>query len=79
MTCKAESSECIFCKIGEGLCDLRINKKYINDFCKFQVFGSFGLSTKKPHPIMLCPSFIISVGVSVGIGISIGIICAHLS
>ena len=40
------------------------------------IFGSFGLSIKEPHTIMLCVlAFCVSVGVSIGIGI----VCAYLS
>ena len=39
-------------------------------FFPLVVFGSFGLPTKEPYTIMLCPSCIIGVGVGV---------CAHLS
>ena len=37
------------------------------------LFGSFGLSTKEPYTIMLCPSLLASC-----VGVCIGIICAHL-
>ena len=43
-------------------------------FCK--VFGSFGLSTKEPYTIMLCPSCVIVVGTVI---VGIGIIYAYLS
>ena len=45
---------------------------------KARVFGSFGLSTKEPYTIMLCPSSsLASSCISISIGIII-IICAHL-
>ena len=43
---------------------------------KVYIFGSFGLSTKEPYTIMLCPSSSLVSLTCIDIGI--GIICAHL-
>ena len=42
-----------------------------------KVFGSFGLSTKEPHPITLCPSCVVTLASSCVDIVSI-VVCAHL-